>query len=109
MTEKNDLWGLAFGQLVATDDEALATARPNPSPAGMVRRGSSTQFVWDFLNECRGRFFRAQDIQRATGLSRAAVSWALYYLHCQGLVKTVAALMTILISEMSPVQKEAVN
>lgn len=48
---------------------------------------------------------------RATERSfpRAAVSWELLYLLCQGLVKTVAHPMTMLRSKVYPVQKESIN
>jgi hypothetical protein len=85
-----DLWGNAFSQLTQGTAAPESVGRLNPRPAGVVRRGSASHLIFEFLAECPGRWFEAGQIIKFTGLSRPSASWALIYLTRQGYIHATA-------------------
>ena len=79
---------------VARQIEAInvTSARPplmrfNPRPPGVIQPGSASDAVLSILSESPGRFFTCEQLIRATGRSRAALSFALLYLRDQGRIE----------------------
>lgn len=64
------------------------TPRFNPRPPGVIRPGSATQVVLEYLRANRGKYFSHFELMKATGRSREAVTAACIYLRAQGLVAT---------------------
>jgi hypothetical protein len=64
--------------------------RFNPRPPGVIRPGSATEAVIEFLRAHPGRFFEHHRIVAAVGRSKVATDWALAYLREQGLVEAIA-------------------
>lgn len=76
---------------------SLVSAKPgpkperyNPRPPGVIRGGSATAVILDFLRKNPHRYFTAGVIVKATGCSEKAVSWGLLYLRSLGLIEAVA-------------------
>lgn len=63
--------------------------RFNPRPPGVIRPGSATEAVLEFLREHPGRFFRHSQIVQGCGRSKVAVDWALAYLRELGLAEAI--------------------
>ena len=57
--------------------------RFNPRPPGVIREGSATKAVLDFLSAHPTTFFQHDQIVRATGRTGKAVDWALLFLRAQ--------------------------
>lgn len=70
-------------------DPGNAPPRFNPRPPGVIREGSATQQVLQFLEKHTGRYFIRIQIVRATGCSERAVDWALLFLKAQQRIKAV--------------------
>lgn len=70
----------------AADMQPPPLVRFNPRPPGVIRDGSTTDLVRQFLQHSPARWFTSEEIIGATGRSHAAVSWALLYLRDQGLI-----------------------
>jgi hypothetical protein len=90
MTDHRDPMSFnAFLQQLATASPKVAVVKPrhNPRPPGVIREGSASAAVLEFLRKS-GRFHSEASIRFATGRSHSAVSWALLYL--RGLGRIVA-------------------
>ena len=70
-------------------DETPEAPRFNPRPPGVIRDGSATQGVLQFLEKRKGCFFTRVQIVAATGRTERAVDWALLFLKAQQKVKAV--------------------
>lgn len=66
--------------------EPTSQARFNPRPPGVIRPGSATQAVLDFLRQHPGRHWSHSEIVNQTGLSPKSVDWACIFLRSKGLV-----------------------
>lgn len=90
MSSANTSWSSAFARLIAEPGPDSERPKPfNPNPPGVVRRGSASHVIFEFLQECPARRFTASEVISATGLSRAAASWALHYLSRTGQIDAV--------------------
>lgn len=90
MTDHRDPMSFnAFLQQLATASPKVAVVKPrhNPRPPGVIREGSASAAVLEFLRKS-GRFHSEASIRFATGRSHSAVSWALLYL--RGLGRIIA-------------------
>ncbi len=65
--------------------------RFNPRPAGVIRDGSATQAVLDFLRLHPGRYFTHPQIVAATGRTEKACDWALLFLRAKNKVRAESA------------------
>lgn len=90
MSDEKTSWSQAFQRLITEPGRKPERPKPfNPNPPGVVRRGSASHVIFDFLQECQGRQFTAQELIRATGLSRAAASFGLHYLSRTGQIDAI--------------------
>jgi hypothetical protein len=80
------------GQLLRMTDGRqgmrLEQPRYNPRPAGVIRKGSTTDLVLCVLRAHPKRFFTCGELMARTKGTHAAVSWALLYLRELGHVQT---------------------
>lgn len=81
-------WAVAFAQLTTPTAPASQVERFNPRPAGVVRRGSPTHILYEFMAEAPERWFTEMEIRRFTGLSHSAASYAILFLSRRGFVDT---------------------
>jgi DNA-binding response OmpR family regulator len=70
---------------------SAASQRFNPRPPGVIRDGSATQAVLEFLAKHPGRFFSHPQIVAATSRSPKSVDWALLFLRAKKKVRAVPA------------------
>ena len=73
-------------QLLSIPAPVPQRERFNPRPSGVIRDGSASDAVLQFLRVAGGFKTEAQIIWKV-GRSHAAISWALLYLRRQGLVE----------------------
>jgi len=76
-------------QLALVEPEQPPARRYNPRPPGVIRPGSATEAVLEFLRAHPGRFFPHHRIVAGAGRSKVATDWALAYLREQGLVEAI--------------------
>ncbi len=81
-------------ELLGLGRQALEVAEPrphyNPKPAGVIRDGSATGAVLDWLVARKpGAWWTRGQIMAGTGRSEKAVNWALLYLRTQGRIECV--------------------
>lgn len=88
-TQHTTPWVTAFAQLTAQMATSPRVERPNPRPAGVVRRGSPAHVIFEHLAECPSRFFTLEEIRRITGTSHATASTSVMRLVGWGLVEAV--------------------
>lgn len=60
--------------------------RYNPRPPGVIRDGSATAAVLEFLSQHPRRYFTHCEILSATQRTPKSVDWALIFLRSQGLI-----------------------
>lgn len=90
MSDGNTSWSQAFQRLITEPGREPERPKPfNPNPPGVVRRGSASHVIFEFLQECPARQFTAQEVIQATGLSRAAASFGLHYLSRTGQIDAI--------------------
>lgn len=90
MSDGNTSWSQAFQRLITEPGREPERPKPfNPNPPGVVRRGSASHVIFEFLQECPARQFTAQEVIQATGLSRAAASFGLHYLSRNDLIDSI--------------------
>lgn len=63
--------------------------RFNPRPQGIVRPGSASDAILQYLRTNAGRSFYRRHLITATGRTRKSVDWALLFLVAIDLVETV--------------------
>lgn len=63
--------------------------RFNPHPPGVIREGSATEAVLQFLAARGGAFFNKEQIVERINRSGKAVDWALIFLRDQELIEAV--------------------
>ena len=78
--------GWITDQLATRFAEPLSQPRFNPRPPGVIRPGSATQAVLNFLRENPARHFSCFDLCRHTQRSLKAVNHACLYLKAQQLI-----------------------
>lgn len=88
MTPNTNPWAVAFAQLTAPSAPENRAERFNPRPAGVVRRGSPTHILYEFMTEASERWFTELEIRRFTGLSHGAASYAILFLSRRGYLDT---------------------
>lgn len=80
-------WGVQ--SLVSAKPEEPKQKPQNPRPPGVIREGSATAAVLNFLRENPHRYHTAGGIVNATGRSAKAVCWGLLYLRSQGQIEAI--------------------
>lgn len=73
-------------QLHARGGKPERPAHFNPRPPGVIRDGSATHAVLEFLRSRPRMFFTHGQIVDATGRTEKSVCWGLLYLRTQGLI-----------------------
>lgn len=76
-------------QLHARGGKQERAARFNPRPPGVIREGSATHAVLEFLRSRPRMFFTHGQIVDATGRTEKSVCWGLLYLRTQGLIDSL--------------------
>ena len=80
-------------QVIRASDRARERAAPprfNPRPAGVIREGSATEAVLEYLRTSKLVYHQHRQIVHGTGRSTKAVCWALIYLRELGHVVATA-------------------
>lgn len=86
-------WWVARELMVMTEGLTAAEPRPpayNPHPPGVIRSGSATGAVLEWLQSRRpGLWWTRGQIMAGTGRTEKSVNWALLYLRTQGRIECV--------------------
>lgn len=86
-------WWIAHQLLALGERHGVAEPAPphyNPRPQGVIRDGSATQAVLDWLVSRKpGQWWTRGQIMLGTGRSEKACNWALLYLRSQGHIECI--------------------
>lgn len=93
MSGRESSWWIATELLaIGRARSALEPTRPhyNPKPAGVIRDGSATGAVLDWLRTRKAdQWWTRGQIMAGTGRTEKSVNWALLYLRTQGRIECV--------------------